>query len=264
MKQVIKSVLGQVLYRWPLHSLVPTNAAVVVAFHRIGRVEPGDTLTVDPEMFERFCRFFKRHFDVVPLGEVVRRLESGAALNRALAITFDDGCRDNFENAAPILEKLALPATFFVVSGWIGTEIVPWWDAERGVRHPWMNWDDVRALHRRGFEIGGHTRTHVDLGIVGEDIAREEIAGGRADLEENLGSRVDLFAYPYGGLRNIVERNRLLVKAAGFRCCCSCDFGVTFATTSPFDLPRVPISSWYRTPHQFGFEMAREMTPAAA
>lgn len=264
MKQVIKGVLGEVLYRWPLHSFVPTNAAVVVAFHRIGRVEAGDTLTVDPEMFERFCRFFKRHFDVVPLGELVQRLETGAALNRALAITFDDGYRDNFENGAPILEQLALPATFFVVSGWIGTEVVPWWDAERRVRHPWMTWDEVRALLRRGFDIGGHTRTHVDLGIVGEDVAREEIAGGRADLEDKLGSRVDLFAYPYGGLRNIAECNRALVKAAGFRCCCSCDFGVTFATTNPFDLPRVPISSWYRTPHQFGFEMAREMTAAAA
>src|SRR5206468_51940 len=86
------------------------------------------------------------HFRVVSLRDLVHRLERGLALDRDLAITFDDGYRDNFENAVPVLEKLSLPATFFVVSQWIGTDVVPWWDSAQGARHPWMTWDQVRFI----------------------------------------------------------------------------------------------------------------------
>ena len=52
--------------------------------------------------------------------------------------------------------------------------------------------------------------------------------------------------------------NRELVKAAGYRCCCSCHGGLTVAATDPFRLPRVPITPWYATPQQFGLELAFE------
>jgi peptidoglycan/xylan/chitin deacetylase (PgdA/CDA1 family) len=95
------------------------NAAVVVAFHRVDNADRSDTLTVDVRMFERYCMFFRRHFRVVSLREIVQKLERGLEPNRELAITFDDGYRDNYDNAMPVLEKLSLPATFFVVSQWL-------------------------------------------------------------------------------------------------------------------------------------------------
>jgi len=85
------------------------------------------------------------------------------------------------------LEALSLPATFFVVSQWIGSETWPWWDRQQGVRHPWMTWANVRHLHERGFDIGAHTRTHVDLGQIKGIAAREEIVGGRTEIERHLG-----------------------------------------------------------------------------
>ena len=119
-----------------------------------------------------------------------------------------------------------------------------------------MTWDQVRSLHRKGFEIGAHTRTHVDLGKVAAAEAREEIFGARLELERQLAARVDLFAYPYGGRNNITNSNRELVKAARFRCCCSNFGGVNVPDADPFDLLRVPISPWYASPHQFGFDVA--------
>jgi peptidoglycan/xylan/chitin deacetylase (PgdA/CDA1 family) len=190
------------------------------------------------------------------LADVVDRFERGFAPNRELAITFDDGYLDNYDNARPVLEKLSLPATFFVVTRWIGTDVVPWWDERRGVRHPWMTWDQVRSLQRKGFEIGAHTQTHVDLGQVAGVEAREEILGARLTLETQLAAHVDLFAYPYGGRNNMTNSNRAWVKAAGFRCCCSSFGGVNVPETDPFDLLRVPISPWYASPHQFGFDLA--------
>lgn len=256
MKRSIKSGLGRIIFAGNLAAILLRNAAVVVTFHRIHDTLGSDGLTTSVGMFEHHCRFFMRHFRVISLRELVDRLERGLALNRELAITFDDGYRDNFENAAPVLGKLSLPATFFVVTQWIGTDVVPWWDRQQGVHHPWMTWDQVRSLHRRGFDIGAHTRTHLDLGRISGVKARGEILGARLELEEHLGAPVELFAYPYGGRNNLTDANRELVKAAGFRCCCSALGGINAAGADPFQLRRVPISPWYVSPYQFGFEVA--------
>jgi peptidoglycan/xylan/chitin deacetylase (PgdA/CDA1 family) len=227
-------------------------------------VAPDDGLTVTLGMFERHCRFFRRHFRVVPLREIVEKLQRGEAPARELAITFDDGYRDNFETAAPVLEKLSLPATFFVVTEWMGTDVVPWWDQERGERHPWMTWDQVRSLRGRGFDIGAHTMTHADLGILSGTEAQREIFGSRRELERQLGASADLFAYPYGRAHQMTEANRALVRDAGFCCCCSSAGGMNKAGTSPFDVQRIPISLWHRSPQQFGFELVLGRSPLTA
>ena len=256
MKQAIKRVLGQSIFEAGLDAILLRNVALVVTFHRIDDTEDADGLSLGIDMFERYCRFFRRHFEVIPLGGLVDRLERGQPLNRQLAITFDDGYRDNFDNAAPVLERLGLPATFFVVTQWMGTDVVSWWDRALSAAHGWMTWEHVRSLHRRGFEIGAHTRTHADLGRVLEAEAVEEIAGARRELEAQLGSPVELFAYPYGGRENFREPYRALVKAAGYRCCCSGFGGHNTSGTDPFQLRRVPITPWYGPPHRFGFDVA--------
>lgn len=257
MKNTVKHLLGQAIFSSGLDAVLLRNVAVVVGFHRVQEVvEPDDGLTVTVRMFERHCRFFRRHFRVVPLRDIVEKLERGQRLNRELAITFDDGYRDNFEMAAPVLEKLSLPATFFVVTQSIGTDVVPSWDEDRGARHPWMTWEQVRALHRRGFDIGAHTRTHADLGRISGAEAQREIAGARVELEREIGTPIDLFAYPYGGADHLTDANRAFVKASGFRCCCSSRGGINVTGGSPFHLHRVPITLWHRSPQQFGFEVA--------
>ena len=256
MKQVIKNLLGQSIFGSGLDAFLLGSAAVIVAFHRINDTEDTDGLTIGVDMFERYCRFFRRHFRVTPLRDLVDRLERGRPLKRQLAITFDDGYRDNFENAAPVLERLGLPATFFVVTQWMGTDVVSGWDRTQSANHAWMTWEQVRSLHRRGFDIGAHTQTHADLGRISQAEATDEIFGARRELEEQLGSPVDLFAYPYGGRDNFLEPYRTLVKAAGFRCCCSGFGGDNPPGTDPFQLRRVPITPWYGSPHRFGFEVA--------
>lgn len=255
MREPLKHALGQSIFASGLDLLLLRDRALVVAFHRVKNASR-DGLTVTVPLFEQYCRFFRDHFKVVPLSEVVSRLELGLPLQRELAITFDDGYLDNFEHAAPILWKYSLPATFFVVTRWIGGDVVPWWDRAEGARHPWMSWDQVRTLHRCGFDIGAHTRTHVDLGSVTGEEAEAEIAGARADLERHLRARAQLFAYPYGGRENLSEENRALVKRAGFRCCCSCFGGDVTAHTDPLRITRVPINRSNSSPHGFGFEVA--------
>lgn len=256
MKGPIKRFVGRGIFASHLDALLLRDTALVVTFHRVQNTATPEGLTIGVSMFEEYCRFFKRYFKVVPLRYLVDKLEQGAPLHRELAITFDDGYLDNFDNAAPILERYGLPATFFIVTQWMGSDVVPWWDKAEGVQHAWMTWDHVRSLQRRGFDFGAHTRTHVDLGAVGEADALEEISGARRELERRLDTPIDLFAYPYGRESNLAEANRRLIKAAGFRCCCSCFGGLIEPGTDPFHLRRVPISSRYPSPLQFGFEVA--------
>lgn len=105
----------------------------VLMYHRIlpetdpryHQEEPG--MRVTPESFEMHLRELKRHFDLVPLGDWVKAREAGEALPRhACAVTFDDGWRDNFEYALPLLKKHQVPATLFAVAEKIGTDFQFW------------------------------------------------------------------------------------------------------------------------------------------
>lgn len=255
----IKSLLGHILFWPPMHTKFFSNAAVVVAFHRVNDTTAGDGLTCSVALFERYCRFFARYFHVVSLRELLGRLDRGKPLNRELAITFDDGYRDNYEYAAPLLQKWGLPATFFVTTRFIGSDFVPMWDRSNAIRQPWMTWDQVKWLLHQGFDIGSHTQTHSDLGMLSGEVAWQEIHGSRLELQDRLSTSIDHFAYPFGAENHMKESNRQLVRAAGFRCCCSCFGGVNLAGSDAFSLRRMPISSWHISPHQFGTDLALEI-----
>ena len=86
----------------------------ILMFHGIdGRRYPVD-------VFEAQLRYVRRHFTVVPLDSIVRRLEQpGAPSSRCVALTFDDGFRNHATTVYPLLRRLQLPATFFVCPGLI-------------------------------------------------------------------------------------------------------------------------------------------------
>lgn len=233
----------------------------IVAFHRVTDDIPEDWLTCEARKFEAFCRFFQRHFRVLPLAEQVARSRAGEDLGGTLSITFDDGYRDNAEIAAPILRGLGLPATFFVTTGYMGSRIVPHWDQHMPRQPGWMTWDQVRALAAMGFEIGSHTDSHIDLAVADPATVRADLAASQRKLVEALGAPARLFAYPFGGSDHITQSARELVREAGFICCAGCYGGVNPATPpDPFALRRIAIADWFRSPHQFGFELATGRT----
>ncbi len=227
----------------------------MVLFHRVDDRVKGSPLGCGNREFRAYCDFFSSHFEVVPLSEIVARLRSGRDLSNLLAITFDDGYRDNYLYAAPILRDFGLPACFFVATRFIGSDITPFWDRQYGVRSWWMTWDEVRALRDQGFEIGGHTRTHVNLGRIDHARAVSEIYGCREDLERELGEAPSLFSYPFGSPGHITEDTRELVRKAGFDCCFSAESGVTVSGSDPFRLKRFAVTPWHQSPMQFGVEM---------
>lgn len=113
-----------------LRKVMPWNGLLVLNYHRIGNA-PGSRFSQElwsatEEDFDAQIRFFKSNFDVITQAELPRVL--GRRSGRYVQITFDDGYRDNYEVAYPILKSNGVSATFFIATGLLDEPRVPWWD----------------------------------------------------------------------------------------------------------------------------------------
>lgn len=112
------------------------GALRILAYHRVVAAPWDDfrfdeqIISASPEAFEAQMRFARKNFDVVSFSDLEACESAGRAWpQRALIVTFDDGYRDNFTLAFPILRQLRIPATIFLSTGHIGAQKLFWWDA---------------------------------------------------------------------------------------------------------------------------------------
>jgi peptidoglycan/xylan/chitin deacetylase (PgdA/CDA1 family) len=108
----------------------PSVPAVILMYHRVTSVGPLDPwgLRVTPRHFAEHVEVLRRHFNPWPLQRALTALRNGTLPPRTAVVTFDDGYRDNFTDAKPLLQKFEIPATVFVTSGYIGSREGFWWD----------------------------------------------------------------------------------------------------------------------------------------
>ncbi len=129
---MLKDVSKKLLYASGLlglyHRLRNANSLTVVMFHRTLSPEDPRWKTCDPDYtlatswLEQSLAFFRKHYNVVSLDQVLALRRTGKALPpRALLITFDDGWADNADYALPALQRAGLPALLFVVADAVGT-----------------------------------------------------------------------------------------------------------------------------------------------
>lgn len=108
----------------------------ILAYHRVLDIEPEDRFPFDPELvsatpavFRRQMEYVARHFDPITFADLLAALDGARPLPaRPLIVTFDDGYRDNYTEAFPILRQIGVPATFFVCTGSIGGDEPFWYD----------------------------------------------------------------------------------------------------------------------------------------
>ncbi|CAA9503015.1 MAG: hypothetical protein AVDCRST_MAG85-1883 [uncultured Solirubrobacteraceae bacterium] len=137
-----------------------------------------------------------------------------------LSVTFDDGYRSMREQAYPVLSRLGVPATVFVPTDYVGQDSPMSWDGiENWLGTPDehelcpMDWDDLRWLTWRGWEIGSHTMSHPYLPSVEQPDLDRELVESKARLAEELGRPCRSIAYPYGG---VIEQVAEATEAAGY------------------------------------------------
>lgn len=176
------------------------NPPVILMYHQIGTYTPAQDphgISVTPDAFaQQMAHLNDAGYSVVRLSEAVATLRNGGTLpSKAVAITFDDGYRDNYTHAWPVLKQYGFAATIYLVPAHIGGAAM--WDGEVGAGHPLMNWDEIREMQGGLIEFGSHTRTHADLNAVTIEQARDEICTSKRLLEDGLGQPVTTLAYPY-------------------------------------------------------------------
>ncbi len=207
--------------------------AVILAYHRIARETPdAQGFCVAPRHFSEHLDVLSRRCTVISLAELARGVKKDGMPDRAAVVTFDDGYADALSDAWPILEQYGIPATVFVVSGFLRDPC--------GGRS--LSSEELRKLADAPLiGIGAHTVTHPRLAELPSEAQRAEVEGSKRDLEELLGRPVPRFAYPYGSYG---RETPSLVASAGFECACSASGGFVTAGSDLFRLPRMNVSDW--------------------
>jgi peptidoglycan/xylan/chitin deacetylase (PgdA/CDA1 family) len=259
---------------------------VVEDFAHAARTEMPSML-ISRAMFEHHIDWIGRRFRFVTLDEIGEHLLTGAPfVEPVAALTFDDGYRDVYEQAVPVLRRKGIPAAMFVVTSLVGQSFwqthdklyhlidnafLTWNDPRKrlfdllselrippadvfrtrtalnspmstttallpalsqaqvarmicaletsvgsGVAHipQSLTWPMIHEMHRAGFAIGSHTRTHASLPMEAADVVWDELEGSKRALEEQLGETVDHFAYPGGHFTPAVVE---ALSRAGYR-----------------------------------------------
>lgn len=102
---------------------------LILMYHRVAELEHDPwQLSVSPTHFEQQMQALKKYGQPVQMQEMGRNLKRFSLGGKEIVVSFDDGYADNYHNAKPILERHKIPATFFVVSGAIGSGEEYWWD----------------------------------------------------------------------------------------------------------------------------------------
>jgi peptidoglycan/xylan/chitin deacetylase (PgdA/CDA1 family) len=204
-------------------------------------VRPGwaSPLAVDPARFGEQCEWLARHRAVLPLDEAVSRLDSSGRLPRGTtALTFDDGLSGLYEDAFPMLTRLGLPATVFLVAQTLtpAGQVVDWVDTPPPFPLKTLSVEQVAEMHAAGVRFGSHSFAHRDLTTLTEEACAADLRRSREILEDLLGTSIPFLAYPRGRHNPAV---RAAAERAGFRRAFT--LPEVRERAGPFAVPRVGI-----------------------
>jgi peptidoglycan/xylan/chitin deacetylase (PgdA/CDA1 family) len=139
-------------------------------------------------------------FRVVSVSDAVALLHDRANLEtqRVVAVSFDDGYRNVYERAFPVLQQFGFSATVYLITNYCGRRND--WPGHVSPVGPLelATWSDISEMTDAGIEMGAHTLNHPDLTGISQDVARAEIVGSKEAIEDKTGAVVRSFAYPYG------------------------------------------------------------------
>ena len=208
----------------------------ILMYHHIGQPQPGwdrirRGLTVSEESFRWQLGYLRRNgYESLALADLIAYLANGRPLpeGRRVVITFDDGYRDNYELALPILKEYGFTATFFLV-----TEPI-----DRGSPE-FLTWQQVKEMHAEGMQFGAHSYTHPDLRDQPVDYVIWQVVGSREAIEARIEEPARFFAYPSGAYDDQVIA---VLKSAGFWGAMSTSFGCKHSSDDVWTLARVRVS----------------------
>jgi peptidoglycan/xylan/chitin deacetylase (PgdA/CDA1 family) len=188
---------------------LPSTDVIVLCYHAVSKRWAGE-LAITPERLEAQLELL---LDRGYRGATFHNAVTAPPAPRTVALTFDDGFRSVAEYGFPVLARLGVPATIFVVTEFVGSRGPMSWPgidqwvstADAGELEP-ISWDELRRLADAGWEIGSHTCTHPHLTRCDDATLAHELSDSRARCEERIGRPCLSLAYPFGDVDGRVAR----------------------------------------------------------
>ncbi len=199
----------------------------IMAYHSVAPswYEPLNNVQVGH--FEQQMRFLRAHgYKPLTVDQLLARIRSGhRPAAGEVAIFFDDGYKNNYTTAYPILKKYGFPATIFVEVGHLGNP-----------GH--LTWDEAQRMDADGIAIQSHTMTGAYLPSLGPDALVQELTESKHQLEVRLGHPVDYIAYPVGGFSDSIKQ---LVRRLGYKAGFATNRGYDRTGKDLYELKRIRI-----------------------
>jgi peptidoglycan/xylan/chitin deacetylase (PgdA/CDA1 family) len=173
----------------------------ILMYHSIADV-PGNPNCVAPDRLREQLQYLKETgYQAISFQDVKDWYEGKPLPEKPILLTLDDGYRDNYSAAFPILKELNMKATIFMTTG-------------NFTKPNFLSEEMVKEMAASGWiEFGAHTVHHYDLTKQPPDVHEQEVKQSKADLERLLGVPILAFAYPYG---NFTDKTIEYVKQAGY------------------------------------------------
>jgi peptidoglycan/xylan/chitin deacetylase (PgdA/CDA1 family) len=219
----------------------------ILMYHSISaeaetRVHPYYRTSTSPQEFASQMKcLHEKGYRTASLTEIISQLQGQAEVpDKRVVVTFDDGYRDFYHHAFPVLNQYGFRATVFLPTAYIGNNPVPFKGKDC------LTWAEVRELNKHGILFGSHTVTHPQLRELSVPAINEEIANSKTTIEEKLGSAVDSFAYPYAFPQadfGFIAMLRDSLRRAGYQNGVCTIVGRANRRSEPLLLERLPVNS---------------------
>lgn len=185
----------------PTHTPIPNYGyclyVPVILYHHVqpqaeAAANKQSSLSVDNRQFDGQMAYLNSHgYTVITSQELVDAVRNHTTVPpKSIVVTMDDGYVDQYSYAFPIIKKYGIKVSLMIPSGLIGNP-------------GFMTWDQVREMNGSGLiSLIDHTWSHYPIQSGTYDKIKYEIEMGKSVLEQNTGTRIGLFAYPYGSFNN--------------------------------------------------------------
>ena len=186
----------------------------VLMYHNLAESYPkgSEGANITPKLFEEHMQgILDRGYTPIFVADYYDSVQRGEELpDNPIIVTFDDGYLSNYEIAFPILKRLNIPATIFIVTSTVGAKAG---DGVVSTSH--FTWAQAKEMQESGIiDIHSHSHTHRNMTQLSPAELQEELRISRYLIERNLGKNCFVFSYPFGGYN---ETTSNLARYAGYR-----------------------------------------------
>lgn len=221
--QLFKDLISFIIYCF----FIPfyRNRKAVLVYHAVGEISPKDDplkMNVRPELFGDHMRFL-------------------ASNKENYIVAFDDGFESVYRNAFPALKKYGIKAMVFLTTDYIDGKLSL--DTFFGHMHtpkP-LTWAMVKEMSEAGLEIGSHTVTHRNMGLLDDDSAVTEAVVSRSRISEMIPGQVRSLAYPFGNKGSFTDRTIAILKESGYERAYTNMMGMDNSKDEPFAIRRIRV-----------------------